>query len=61
MPVLQFLLFNLLSLAYWTYYGVAAVALTPNLLMAAIISGAFYGVPACSLHWVPAAAEYCPV
>ena len=25
------------------YYGVAAVACTPNLLVAAILSGSFYG------------------
>lgn len=26
-----------------TYFGIACVALTPNLLVAAILSGAFYG------------------
>lgn len=39
-----FLLFMFLTLLYFTYYGVACVALTPNLMMAAIISGAFYGL-----------------
>ena len=33
-----------LTLLYFTYYGVACVAVTPNLMMAAIISGAFYGL-----------------
>ena len=39
-----FLLFMLLTLLYFTYYGVACVAITPNLMMAAILSGAFYGL-----------------
>lgn len=39
-----FLLFMFLTLLYFTYYGVACVAITPNLMMAAIISGAFYGL-----------------
>ena len=34
----------LLTLLYFTYYGVAGVAITPNLMMAAILSGAFYGL-----------------
>ena len=33
-----------LTLLYFTYYGVACVAITPNLMMAAILSGAFYGL-----------------
>lgn len=39
-----FLLFMMLTLLYFTYYGVACVAITPNLMMAAILSGAFYGL-----------------
>jgi ABC-type multidrug transport system permease subunit len=39
-----FILFNLLALIYWTFYGIAAVAITPNLIAAAVISGAFYGL-----------------
>ena len=39
-----FLLFMMLTLLYFTYYGVACVAVTPNLMMAAILSGAFYGL-----------------
>lgn len=39
-----FLLFMFLTLLYFTYYGVACVAITPNLMMAAILSGAFYGL-----------------
>ena len=38
------------------YYGVAAVACTPNLLVAAILSGSFYGAPECSPNVVTAAA-----
>ena len=34
----------MLTLLYFTYYGVACVAITPNLMMAAILSGAFYGL-----------------
>ena len=34
----------LLTLLYFTYYGIACVAITPNLLMAAILSGSFYGL-----------------
>lgn len=41
---LQFMLFNDLALIYWTFYGVIAVAITPNLIGAAVISGAFYGL-----------------
>ena len=41
---LQFVLFNNLALIYWTFYGVIAVAITPNLIGAAVISGAFYGL-----------------
>ena len=33
-----------LTLLYFTYYGVACVAITPNLMVAAILSGAFYGL-----------------
>ena len=40
----QFMLFNDLALIYWTFYGVIAVAITPNLIGAAVISGAFYGL-----------------
>lgn len=39
-----FMLFNDLALIYWTFYGVIAVAITPNLIGAAVISGAFYGL-----------------
>ncbi len=39
-----FLLFMFLTLLYFTYYGVACVAITPNLMVAAILSGAFYGL-----------------
>lgn len=38
------MLFNDLALIYWTFYGVIAVAITPNLIGAAVISGAFYGL-----------------
>lgn len=41
---MQFVLFNNLGLIYWTFYGVIAVAITPNLIGAAVISGAFYGL-----------------
>lgn len=37
----------LLTLLYLTFYGIlgiACVAITPNLMMAAILSGAFYGL-----------------
>lgn len=38
------MLFNDLALIYWTFYGIIAVAITPNLIGAAVISGAFYGL-----------------
>ena len=37
-----FLLFMTQTLLYFTYYGVMCVALTPNLLMAAVASNSLY-------------------
>ena len=34
-----------LTLMYFNFYGIACVAVTPNLLVAAVLSGAFYGEP----------------
>ena len=34
-----------LTLTYFNFYGIACVAVTPNLLVAAVLSGAFYGKP----------------
>ena len=34
-----------LTLMYFNFYGIACVAVTPNLLVAAVLSGAFYGKP----------------
>ena len=42
--LLQFMLFTDLCLIYFTFYGIIAVAITPNLIGAAVISGAFYGL-----------------
>jgi ABC-type multidrug transport system ATPase subunit len=39
-----FLFFMVLTLIYFNFYGIASVALTPNLLVAAVLSGAFYGL-----------------
>ncbi|KAK9788281.1 hypothetical protein WJX73_004447 [Symbiochloris irregularis] len=39
-----FMLFSLQCFLFFTYFGIACVALTPNLLVAAILSGAFYGL-----------------
>ena len=39
-----FTLFSLLTFLFFTYFGIACVALTPNLMVAAILSGAFYGL-----------------
>ena len=37
--------FMFLTLMYFNFYGIACVAVTPNLLVAAVLSGAFYGKP----------------
>ena len=37
--------FMFLTLTYFNFYGIACVAVTPNLLVAAVLSGAFYGKP----------------
>ena len=37
--------FMFLTLMYFNFYGIACVAVTPNLLVAAVLSGAFYGNP----------------
>ena len=37
--------FMFLTLMYFNFYGIACVAVTPNLLVAAVLSGAFYGTP----------------
>ncbi len=34
-----------LTLMYFNFYGIACVAVTPNLLVAAVLSGTFYGKP----------------
>ena len=39
-----FLFFMFLTLVYFNFYGIACVALTPNLLVAAVLSSAFYGL-----------------
>ncbi|KAK9797350.1 hypothetical protein WJX73_000657 [Symbiochloris irregularis] len=38
-----FIFFQYTSLGYWVFYGALAVAATPNLIGAAVISAAFYG------------------
>lgn len=37
-----FLLYMILTLLYFTYYGVMCVAITPNLLTAAVVSNSLY-------------------
>lgn len=41
---LWYLFFTFFSLAYFTYYGMMTVAVTPNHHIASIISSAFYGL-----------------
>lgn len=41
---LWYLFFMYFTLLYFTYYGMMAVAITPNHHIAAIISSAFYGI-----------------
>ena len=41
---MQFMLFTDMCLIYFTFYGIIAVAITPNLIAAAVISGALYGL-----------------
>ena len=55
-----------LTLMYFNFYGIACVAVTPNLLVAAVLSGAFYGKPRpdhIAAAWNPAShvalAVYC--
>ncbi|KAK9829075.1 hypothetical protein WJX72_003763 [[Myrmecia] bisecta] len=43
-PFFWFMLIMLLTLVYFTFYGVIAVAITPNLMVAAVLSGSFYGL-----------------
>ena len=44
--------FMFLTLMYFNFYGIACVAVTPNLLVAAVLSGAFYGKPLLSEIWL---------
>ena len=44
MSLFWFAFFMFTALQYCTMYGFAAVALTPNLMAAAVLSSAFYGV-----------------
>ena len=39
-----FTFFMFATLQFCTMYGIAAVALTPNLMSAAVVSSAFYGI-----------------
>ncbi|KAK9152797.1 hypothetical protein Sjap_000277 [Stephania japonica] len=41
---LLYLLFMFLSFSYFTFYGIMAVGLTPNVHVAAIVSSAFYSI-----------------
>lgn len=42
--ILLYLFFMYLSLLYMTFYGMMAVAMTPNSTIAAIVSASFYGI-----------------
>lgn len=41
---LWFIFFHFFTFLYFTYYGMMTVSLTPNYQIAAILSGAFYGL-----------------
>lgn len=39
-----FVLYMLLTCLYFTFYGTMAVAITPNLMLGAVVSSFFYGI-----------------